>query len=374
VQGYAVGSAERQLQLMAHLSRWLERRRLGAEDLTEPRAARFCSERQRAGYRSYFSRRALSPLLGYLRSLGAAPPPVQPARTPVDALVEDYRTYLAAERGLSPGTVSHYVRTARLFLSSPRVKAAGVCGLDAAVVRGFVLSQCPGRSVVGAKAVVCDLRALLRFLHVRGFVADLAAAVPGVAGWRLSSLPRAIAPRDLKRLLASCDRRRGVGRRDYAILVLLSRLGLRRGEVARLTLDDIDWRQGELVVHRKGGRDERLPLPADVGEAIAAYLRRGRPRTERRELFVCAHAPRTGLSPAGVSEVVVVASERAGLARVGAHQLRHTAASAMLRHGAPLSEVAEVLGHRDISTTAIYAKVDTASLRLVAAPWPGCGR
>jgi len=373
-QGYAVGSAAQQMQLMAHLSRWLATRRLGPEDLTDERAARFCAARRQAGYTGYFSPRALRPLLGYLRSLGAAPVQEHRARTPVDLLVEGYRTYLLRERGLAPGTVVHYVRTAQLFLSSRRVRAAGVGGLDAAIVRDFVLSQCAGRSTTGAKALVCDLRALLRFLHGRGLAADLTAAVPGVAGWRLASLPRAVAPRELKRLLASCDRRRATGRRDYAILVLLARLGLRRGEVAALSLDDLDWRNGELVVHRKGGRDERLPLPADVGDAIAAYVRRGRPVTGRRELFICAHAPRTGLSPAGVSEVVVVASERAGLGRIGAHRLRHTAASAMLRHGAPLAEVAEVLGHRDSSTTAIYAKVDVASLRLVAAPWPGCGR
>jgi site-specific recombinase XerD len=165
-----------------------------------------------------------------------------------------------------------------------------------------------------------------------------------------------------------------MGRRDYAILVLLARLGLRAAEVAALRLDDIDWRAGEIVVRGKGHTEERLPLPSDVGAAIAAYLQRGRPRRPEREVFLRMSAPLRGLTPEGVSEVVRAASERAGLGSFGSHRLRHTAGTEMLRAGASLSEVAQVLRHRSVATTAIYAKVDHRALRQLAMPWPGCER
>lgn len=191
-----------------------------------------------------------------------------------------------------------------------------------------------------------------------------------MAGWRAGSLPRAVAAADVARLLASCDRRRRVGRRDYAVLMLLARLGLRAGEVAALQLHDLDWRAGEVVIHGKGGRVDRLPLPWDVGEAVAGYLRRGRPGTVHSRVFVRVHAPQGPLSAQGVQAVVRAACDRAGLARVGAHRLRHSVATEMLRAGAPLVEVGQVLRHRSAATTAIYAKVDRAALRPLALPWP----
>jgi integrase len=244
--------------------------------------------------------------------------------------------------------------------------------MKAADVTGFVLATCPGRAVGSAKLIVCAVRSLLRWLHMSGVVATpLAAAVPSVAGWRLSSLPRALEPGQLRSLLAACDRRTPAGRRDYAILLLLSRLGLRAGEVARLGLDDIDWRRGEFAISGKGNRAERLPLPADVGAAIAAYLRRGRPGTaEGRSVFVRVHAPHRGLTTGGVTMVVFDAAQRAGLPKMHAHRLRHTAATAMLRAGSPLSEVGQVLRHRSALSTAIYAKVDRDALAVLARPWP----
>jgi site-specific recombinase XerD len=194
-----------------------------------------------------------------------------------------------------------------------------------------------------------------------------------VARWSGAGLPRGLARGQVAALLASCDRRRATGRRDYAILVLLARLGLRAAEIAALRLDDIDWRAGEIVVRGKGRTEERLPLPCDVGEAIAAYLRRDRPRRPEREVFLRASAPLRGLAPEGVSEVVRAASERAGLGSFGAHRLRHTAGTEMLRAGASLPEVAQVLRHRSVATTAIYAKVDHLALRELAMPWPGAG-
>jgi site-specific recombinase XerD len=212
----------------------------------------------------------------------------------------------------------------------------------------------------------------LRWLHLTGAVAvPRATAVPSVAGWRLSGLPRGLEPAQLRTLLAACDRRTAAGRRDYAVLLLLSRLGLRAGEVAVLALDDIDWRSGEIVVRGKGNRAERLPLPADVGSAIAAYLQRGRPQTaDGRSVFMRVRAPHRALSSTGVTNIVCETARRAGLGTVHAHRLRHTAATAMLRAGGTLPEVGQVLRHRSPLTTAIYAKVDRDALTVLVRPWP----
>jgi integrase len=222
---------------------------------------------------------------------------------------------------------------------------------------------------------VWSLRSLLRYLHVAGLLeVPLQWAVPGVADLRDRSLPRGLEPAVVAKLLASCDRRRTVGRRDYAILLLLWRLGLRAGEVAAITLDDLDWRAGELLLHNgKGRREDRLPLPADVGEAIVSYLRR-RPATgDHRALFLRAVAPAGAIHGSTVSAVVRTAGERAGVPWVRAHALRHTAATEMLRAGASLQEIGEVLRHQEPRTTARYAKVDRKTLRRLARPWPEGG-
>ncbi len=217
------------------------------------------------------------------------------------------------------------------------------------------------------------LRCLLRYLRMVGLIElPLEWAVPGIADLRDRSLPRGLEPAVVAKLLASCDRRRTVGRRDYAILLLLCRLGLRRSEVARLTLGDLEWRAGELLVRGKGGRLDVLPLPVDVGEAIVSYLRR-RPRVDNRALFLRVHAPAGALRPSAVLSIVRAACRRAELPLVGAHQLRHTAATGMLRGGASLAQIGQVLRHRDQRTTARYAKVDRATLRKLARPWPEGG-
>lgn len=223
-----------------------------------------------------------------------------------------------------------------------------------------------------AKLIVCALRSLLRWLHLSGQVpTPLAAAVPAVAGWKLSSLPKGLESGQLARLLGGCDRRMPTGRRDYAVMLLLSRLGLRAGEVARLGLDDIDWRRGEITVTGKGNRSEKLPLPADVGKAITAYLRDGRPSAaEGRSVFVRVHAPLQGLTTGGITMIVFDAAQRAGLPKMHAHRLRHTVATAMLRASSPLPEVGQVLRHRSVLSTAIYAKVDREALSVLARPWP----
>jgi site-specific recombinase XerD len=245
--------------------------------------------------------------------------------------------------------------------------------LTAGDITAFVAAHCPGQAHGSARLTVTALRSLLGFLHVEGILPrPLAASVPRVASWRLASLPRALTGAEVERLLASCDRRRATGRRDFAILTLLVRLGLRAGEVAGLSLDAIDWRAGELVVSGKGDRAERLPLPADVGEAIVGYLRHGRPASALgRTVFVRVKAPHRALSSTGASQIVADAARRADLGVVHAHRLRHTAATDMLRAGGSLTEIGQVLRHRRTLTTAIYAKVDRRALRALARPWPG---
>jgi site-specific recombinase XerD len=221
--------------------------------------------------------------------------------------------------------------------------------------------------------MVTALRSLLRFLHVDGAIdRPLASAVPSVAGWSLSSLPKALGSDQVAALLTSCNRNASTGRRDFAILTLLVRLGLRAGEVAALSLDDIDWRRGEITVRGKGNRLDRLPLPDDVGRAIVEYLRHARPRAALgRTVFVLVHAPYRALTSTAVTTVVANAGRRAGIGLIGAHRLRHTAATTMLHAGGSLTEIGQVLRHRRVLTTAIYAKVDWHALRLVARPWPG---
>ncbi len=237
----------------------------------------------------------------------------------------------------------------------------------------FVLAECRSgrRGVASSKTLTSGLRSLLSFLHVAGWVpVGLAPSVPSVAGWRLASLPRALRAADVERLLASCETSTALGRRDLAILTLLARLGLRSFEVAGLSLDDIDWSAGELTIRGKGSVSERLPLPDDVGRALVDHLRAGLPRGSCREVFLRARAPQRAISAAGVRSVVHHACDRAGLARVGAHRLRHTVASDLLRAGAPLQEIAQVLRHASVASTAIYAKIDRCSLRTLARPWP----
>jgi integrase/recombinase XerD len=373
-RGYSRGAAASQMRLMEHLSRYLEGRGLAGADLTGQVAGGFLAGRRAGARPGPASPRALGPLLGYLRGIGAAPGPAGQAGSPREVLLEAYRAYLSGERGLAPQSVRSYLGTARAFLTglAADVPGAGWEDLPAGQVTSFVTHATQGRSAASAKVTVTGLRSLLRYMHVAGLVAaPLGQAVPPAAGWKLSSLPRALDPATVASLLAACDRRTVTGRRDYAVLMLLARLGLRGCEVAALEVDDVDWRAGELVIRGKGNRLERMPLPADVGEALAAYVTGGRPRCSCRRLFIRAAAPREGLSPSLARNVVGGAAARAGLGRIGAHRLRHTLASEMLRHGAPLAEIGQVLRHRDPLTTAIYAKADQGALRALARPWPG---
>lgn len=371
-QGYR--SASDHLYVMAQLSRWLLNQGLGAADLSATGVEKFLQWRRAAGYVRPLSLSRTSRLVDHLVAIGVVltfEPAV--AVTPVELLIERYRRYLAEERGLSASSIRNYADVAREFLSWPSVDGApDLEVLTTAEITEFVLSECRRCKVGSAKSMTTRLRSLLRFLNVTGLTSsDLAGAVPSVASWRLASLPKAIDTSDVARLLRSCDRRRMIGRRDFAVLMILSRLGLRAGEVARLQLDSIDWRSGEVVIHGKGNRQDRLPLPVDVGEAIVGWLRRGRPHCADRSLFTRVRAPQQGLSSGGVSMIVRHACGRAGLPLAGAHRLRHTAATEMLQAGGSLAEVGQVLRHHRAGTTSIYAKVDRRSLIAVVRPWPG---
>jgi integrase/recombinase XerD len=300
-------------------------------DLQRVEIERFVHERRASGRLQLASARALVPLLGYLRGLGVVPAPgSREAPTPAGALLDRYAEYLLVRRGLARETVRGYCNTARAFLADREriVGELALAALDVAAINEYMLRASRRGSVCSTKVAVTGLRSLLRFLHLEGLIdRDLAVAVPSVAKWQLASLVKALDASSVARLLGSCDRATAVGRRDFAVLMLLSRLGLRIGEVAALRLEDLDWRAGELVVSGKGSRQERLPLPADVGEAIAEWLRDGRPDCQSRFVFMRMRAPHEGVHPSSLNGVVHRACRRAGLPEVGPHRLRHTAGS-----------------------------------------------
>jgi site-specific recombinase XerD len=375
--GYTPLTSAGHVRLMAHLSRWMIAEGVPAAGLTPARVDAYFARRRAAGYVNSVTGRSLRPLLEHLRRLGVAPPctPMQ-AVTPVEVLLGRYRDYLERERGLAFTTVELNVRLVRPFLTE-RALAHGEGGLDlehlsAGEVTAFVVAESRARPR-SVKRMVTALRSLLVFLHVDGVIAGpLATAIPMVAARRPSGLPTGLGADQVTAMVASCDRGSGTGRRDFAILTLLVRLGLRAGEVAGLGLDDIDWRRGEITVRGKGNRQDTLPLPTDVGTAIVDYLQHARPQTAQgRTVFVRAQAPYEGLTYHGVTTVVAAAGRRAGVGLVHAHRLRHSAATAMLAGGGSLQEIGQVLRHRRPLTTAVYAKVDTQVLAPLARPWPG---
>jgi integrase/recombinase XerD len=372
-RSYSRSAAANRLCQLDRLSRWLERRGLTAGELCDARVAEFTSSRREAGLVTWTSPQSVALPLEYLREIGVMlTPAAAVASGPLEELLADYGRFLRVERRLAEHTVCDgYLPAARLFLAGRGgLDGLGLERLSAGDVSMFLVAECAKRSVTGARDLASALRSFLRFLHLAGLIeVPLVWAVPSVADLRDRTLPRGLEPAAVRKLLASCDRRRTVGRRDYAILLLLARLGLRRGEVAAIRLEDVDWRAGELLVRGKGSRQDVLPLAVDVGEALVSYLRR-RPRCESRALFVRMTAPLQGLAPHTIGWIVREACTRAGLPRVGAHRLRHTAATEMLRQGASLAEIGQVLRHREQKTTAIYAKVDRRALRALARPWP----
>lgn len=369
--GYKHRSISRQLGVFAYASRWLRRRGLRPHDLTPARVQRLLQSRCRDGHTHWRTERGITPLLEYLRAADVVSA-ARPARLRnySERLLGQYHDYLVQERGLVTATVRSLCNTARKFLARRR-SAASVGAISAADVRDFFRKQSRGFSTAYAATVATALRSLLRFLHVEGRIpAPLEGAVPSIAGWRLTSLPKSLTPSAVRRLLQSCDRRRLIGRRDYAVLILLVRLGLRACEVVRLDLEDLDWRRGEILVRGKGKTVSRLPMPKDVGDALSAYVVR-RPRVVSRAVFLRSLAPLRPGTTSTIQSLVAKASRRAGLPLVSPHKLRHTVATEMLRRGGSLAEIAQVLRHRSLATTAIYAKVDRTALRDLAQPWPG---
>jgi site-specific recombinase XerD len=374
---YTPGTTRNMLKELGVLGRWISEQGVELGRLDAAAIEAFLAARRAAGQRRVPSLRAMHPLVSFLREAGVMAADDGRGRlTALERLLVDYRDWLVGERGLAEPTVIRYERLAQRFMAG-RVSDAGeldVAGVTGADVSAFLLEECGRVAVNSAKGRVAELRSLLRFLYLRGFTEmALADSVPSVAGWRDTEIPATMPPGDVQRLLGSCDRASLGGARNYAIMLLLARLGLRSIEVARMELEDLDWRAGELVVRGKARRQDRLPLPADVGEAVADYLSR-RGKRGSRHVFLTVKAPTRPIRADLVGDVVQRACQRAGIAHVGAHRLRHTFASELLREGASIVDISQLLRHSDLATTAGYAKVDLGRLRQVARPWPGATR
>jgi integrase/recombinase XerD len=372
--GYPPQSVRHQCHVIAHFSKWLERRRLHIGAIDAGTIDCHVRVRRRAGREGEAT--TLYRFLDHLRARGVAAPPARPCpRSASDVLLDRFQEHLSLQRRVLPATSADYASFARDFLSHrypdgvPHIR--DVRPTD---VSEFVVSWTRTHPRGRAKLLVTALRSFFRFLVQNGETdVDLAVAVPSVAGWRLAGLPKFLPAEQVERMLAYCDRNSPQGRRDYAILVLLVRLGVRAREVVRLELGDIDWRAGELVVRGKGSREDRLPVVPEVGEALADYLRHARPVCTTRRVFVRQRAPIRPLAEGGtVGTIVWAALRRAGLdpPMKGPHSLRHSLATRMLGGGASMAEIAEVLRHRSPQTTEIYAKVDFGALRRLALPWP----
>jgi integrase/recombinase XerD len=378
-QGYCEAAAESQIRLVADFSRWMAKKKITPQQITTDRFKiylRFRAQHRRPKRDDWA---ALKRLLNLLLRQGVIPEPSSPAATPVTQLQVEYGQYLRQERALASTTVHRYVVLAREFLT----ECFGTGPIDLSALRatditGFVQRRAAAISGKWAQLMTTALRSFLRFARYRGdLTTDLAACVPTVANCSQSTLPRALPSGQLELVLASCNRKTAVGRRDYAILLLLARLGLRSCEIIVLSLEDLDWQTGLITVRGKGGRYSQLPLPVDVGEAIADYLYTARPKTLHRHVFLRGRAPVASFKgPQAIASIVRHALVRAGIhsQRNGAHQFRHRLATEMLRQGASLAEIGELLRHRSPQTTTIYAKVDLISLRTLALPWPGSAR
>jgi integrase/recombinase XerD len=377
--GYTVKWIHRQVLLGACFSRWLRQNAVALQDITSDHLPRYLRYRSRHLQPKDGDHAAIAHLIDFLRREGVVPEErlaAVPEPFSVEHRVSAYEVYLREARALATATIVTYVPFVRDFLKH-RFGAGSVklsC-LSAADVVRFVRRQAPRLHRKRAKLMTTALRSFLSYARFCGEVdVDLAAAVPVVPNWSMTSIPRAIAPEQVRQVLASIDRRSATGRRDYAIVLLLARLGLRSGEVASLKLDDIEWKAGHLCVHGKSGHRNKLPLPADVGSAIAAYLKSGRPPSTSRCVFLRARAPACAFQGGcAVGSIVRHRLQRSDVdaPTFGAHQFRHGLATELLRGGASLGEIGDLLGHRHPQTTMIYTKVDIQALRKLALPWPG---
>ena len=378
--GYSRASTYVHLHIVADLSRWLKRRKLDVDDVDERMMGHYLQSRRHFvdGYRGASSIPAK--FFGMLRDRGIINHKSMPVAVDAcEVAIANFKQYLSQERGLSVSIQCNYTRFAHQFLRERFGRGAvQFSTLSATDVTEFVRRHAHKGSARSAQRIVGSLRAFLRYLRYQGEITtDLAACVPRVANWSYSTLPRFLQPGQVQKVLDHCDRRSTLGLRNYAILLLLARLGLRACEIVAMTLDDIDWKAGHLIVRGKGGQRAQMPLSAEVGRAIVVYLRQGRPSCASRRLFIREHAPRVGfVNSAAVSTLVQRALADAGVdsPHTGAYVFRHSLATEMLRQGASLGEIGQLLRHANPDTTQIYAKVDVHALRRLARRWPGGGR
>jgi len=365
------------LNIVSGLLGWITRRHCKLADLDERTIDLYLRYRARQQSIQPGDRAALKRWLSVLREEGAIAPAVPPPLTPHDRIFEEFDAYLRTERGLTPRSIVRHLPTVRGFLQE--VCSAGGDDLGKIsqedVIR-YIERHAQDWSPRTGKAMCWSLRAFLRYLHHRGLnPRALAVCVPSIRRWKLATLPTYLSAAQVQKALDGCDRATAMGRRDYAILMMLAKLGLRADEVATLTLDDIDWRAGEMIVRAKGRQRTRMPIPPDVGAAVVAYLRNGRPKSSCRRLFIRTLAPHVGFaSGCAISMIAKTALDRVGIedcAHRGAHIFRHSLATELLRSGATLSEIGQLLRHQSHDTTRTYAKVDVEALRTLSLPWPG---
>ena len=377
VQGYKKSTAKYKITIAADFSRWLDQQGFSVTDLDEITLSEFLLFRGRRGSIFKIEPPTLQDLLKHLRKTGVVPDAVRFDDDSNRRRIEcDFAKYLAQERGLEQITIDSYLPIARKFLSDQFGTGPIVLNdLHPSDIVRFILCSTETVGSKSAQRIVCSLRSFFRFLYQKGETAiDLSPSALTVANRRLSELPKFLEPEQVECLLQSCNQDTLVGRRDYVILLLMARLGLRAGDVVHMTLDDIDWEVGELIVCGKSDRQQRLPLARDVGEALVKYLCDGRPPCSSRRVFIRIKAPHKGFSSSvAICNIVRRALRRAKLnpAFKGSNLLRHSLATRMLRGGASLAEIGEILRHQKLVTTQIYAKVDLAALRALAQPWPG---
>jgi site-specific recombinase XerD len=370
-------STWRSLNLLGDLISWLTRIGSMPTELEERVVEQYFRRRSRKQSIQPGDRAALRRFLSVLREAGMIAPAIRPPLTPHEQIFEAFSQYLREERGLAPKSIVHHLPFIRLFLREVCPGGASdLCRISQADVTRYIERHARDQSAASGKSMCWALRSFLRYLHHKGLnPLPLVGSVPSIRRWKLASLPTYLTAAQVQTVLDGCDRATALGRRDYAILMMLAKLGLRASEVAALSLDDIDWRSGEMLICAKGRQRARMPIPPDVGAAVVAYLRDGRPRSSCRQLFLRTPAPHVGFaSGCAVTMIAKAALDRAGIhgyAHQGAHLFRHSLATELLRSGATLSQIGQLLRHESHDTTRIYAKVDIEALRPLSLPWPG---
>ena len=374
-EGHCTQSAWCNLRIVSDFSHWLAQKGLGLHELNEQTVERYLEFRLRNRYPYPSTRPAINRLLSVLREVNAISLKPPKVLSPLEQIEEGFRHFLIQQRGLALTSIGRQMPFVRLFLQEECSRGhQAFSRLEPKKIMRFVERHVHDNGPRSAQAMCCAIRSFTRYLQHQGYLSiDLSNSVPTVRRWTAASLPSPRSPKQIEKVLDSCDRRSPLGMRNYAILLLLARLGLRAIEIVRLSLDDLDWREGQFTVQGKGGKRDLLPLPQDVGAAIAEYLRRGRPQSDSRRVFLQNLAPHAGFaSSVIISNIATTALNRAGIdvRRKGAHLFRHSLATAMLQGGATLTQIGQILRHESMDSTRIYAKVDIAALRALAPSWP----